>query len=57
MMREIQNRINKLELTINLLEDHLQKYRHLIHPRPLKFIEGQINFYKRELKIRKDFPS
>ncbi|MFX1326879.1 MAG: hypothetical protein ACFE91_01880 [Promethearchaeota archaeon] len=56
MMREVQERINKLELTINLLEDHLKKYEHLIKPLPLKFIKSQIKFYKRELQIRKDYP-
>ena len=55
-MREIQDRINKLELTINLLEDHIKKYGHLIQPRPLRFMEGQISYYKRELEIRKDYP-
>ena len=55
-MREVQDRINKLELTINLLEDHIKKYGHLLKPRPLRFIEGQINFYKRELEIRRDYP-
>ena len=56
MMRQTQERINKLELTIKLLEDHLQKYEHLIQPRPLRFMEGQISYYKRELEIRKDYP-
>jgi len=56
MIREVQDRINKLELAINLLEDHIQKYRDLIEPRPLRFIEGQLNFYKRELEIRRNYP-
>lgn len=56
MMREIQERINKLELSINLLEDYIKKYGHLIEPRPLRFIMNQIKFFKRELNIRKDYP-
>ncbi|MFX1302639.1 MAG: hypothetical protein ACFFBV_03295 [Promethearchaeota archaeon] len=56
MMKEIQERIHKLELSIYLLEDHLQKYAHLIKPRPLRFIKNQIKHYKRELQIRKDYP-
>ncbi len=56
MMRETQERINKIELTINLLEDHLHKYGHLIQPRPFRFIKSQIKYYKRELQIRRDYP-
>jgi len=56
MMREIHERIAKLELSIYLLEDHLQKYYHEIKPRPLRFIKSQIREYKRELQIRKDYP-
>ena len=56
MLQSTQERINKLELAINLLEDHLEKYEHLIAPQPLKFIENQIRYYKRELQIRRDFP-
>ena len=56
MMREIQKRINKLELSVNLLEDHLQKYGHLIQPYPFKFIQNQISLFKRELEIRRDYP-
>jgi hypothetical protein len=56
MMSQTQKRIDKIELAINLLEEHLRKYEHLIQPRPLRFIKGQIRYYKRELQIRKDFP-
>lgn len=56
MMRQIQERINRLEVSINLLEDHLYKYGHLLEPRPLRFIKNQINHYKRELQIRRDYP-
>jgi len=57
MMREVQERIHKLELSIYLLEDHLRKYAHEIKPGPLKFIKNQIMQYKRELLIRKDYPN
>lgn len=56
MMRETQERIKRLELSINLLEEHLQKYAHLIETRPFNFIRNQISLYKRELQIRKDYP-
>lgn len=55
-MSQTQNRINKLELAINLLEDHLQKYEHLIQSKPIRFIKDQIRYYKRELQIRRAFP-
>jgi hypothetical protein len=56
MMREVQERIYKLELSISLLEDHLRKFADEIKPGPLKFIKHQIKQYKLELQIRKDFP-
>ena len=56
-MNDTQKRINKLELSINLLEDHLYKYGHDIPPRPLRFIRSQISHFKRELQIRKDYPT
>ncbi|UCD01704.1 MAG: hypothetical protein JSV23_01385 [Promethearchaeota archaeon] len=56
MMREVQERIHKLELSIYLREDHLRKYAHLIESRPLRFITNQIKQYKRVLQIRKDYP-
>ena len=56
MLSQIQDRINRLELSINLLEDHLQKYENQLQPRPLKFIQSQIKHFKRELQIRTDYP-
>jgi hypothetical protein len=56
MMREVQERLNRLKLSISLLEDYLKKYGHLIQPRPLRFIKNQVKYFKRELQIRKDFP-
>ena len=55
MVSEIQKRIDTLELSIRLLEDHLRKFDHLIRNRPLYFIRNQINTYKRELQIRMDY--
>ena len=57
LMNDVQKRIDRLEFSITVLEDHLHKFGHLIQPRPLRFIRSQINHYKRELQIRKDFPS
>jgi hypothetical protein len=56
MMRQVQERINRLKLSINLLEDYIKKYGHLIQPRPLRFIKNQVKYFKRELQIREDFP-
>lgn len=55
MTNKIHTRVSKLELTIGLLEEHLRIFGHLITPNPLKFIKNQINAYKRELQIRKDY--
>lgn len=57
MMSKVQNRVNKLEISVRLLEAHLHKYGHLLQPRPLRFIKYRINTFKRELGIRKDFPT
>ena len=56
MLSQVQDRIDKLKLSIYLLEDHLHKFGNQIPPRPLKFIKNQIEFFKRELQIRKDYP-
>lgn len=56
MMREIQERINRLELSIKILEDHLKNYGHRIEPKAYNYIKNQIASYKQELQIRKDFP-
>jgi len=56
MVNEVQERINRLEFSIYLLEDHLEKFGNLINPRPLQFIKNQINTYKRELEIGRLYP-
>ncbi len=53
---EIQKRIETLELSVRLLEDHLRKYGHLIKPKPRGFIVNKIENYKRELAIREKYP-
>ncbi|MBA7621706.1 hypothetical protein ES703_29072 [subsurface metagenome] len=57
MLSQVQDRINRLELSVNLLEDHLQKYGNQLQPRPLKFIQSQIVYFKREIRIRRDYPT
>lgn len=56
MMREVQERISKLELSISILEDHLKKYGKRIEPKAYDYIKNQIESYKHELRIRKDYP-
>ncbi|MFX1322695.1 MAG: hypothetical protein ACFFAQ_13745 [Promethearchaeota archaeon] len=56
MMREIEERISKLELSIEILKDHLKKYGHRIDPKAYDYIKNQIESYKHELQIRKDYP-
>ena len=56
MMREVQERISKLELSISILEDHLKKYGQRIEPKAYDYIKNQIESYKQELRIRKDYP-
>ncbi|MFX1366495.1 MAG: hypothetical protein ACFFCE_03275 [Promethearchaeota archaeon] len=56
MLNQVQDRINKLELSINLLEEHLRKFGHQIKTRPFNFIKYQIENMKRELQIRQDYP-
>lgn len=56
MLSQVQDRIDKLALSINLLEDHLHKFGNQLLPRPLKFIKNQIKLFKREIRIRIDYP-
>ncbi len=57
MMRKIQERINILENSIMVLESILKNLDHRNQSFPLNHIQNRINTYKREIKIRKDFPS
>ena len=56
-MSEAKERVNKLDLSIKLLEDHLHKYGDLIPFKSLHFINQRIKNFKREIRIRKDFPN
>ncbi len=56
MLSQVQARIDRIELSINLLEEHLHKFGNQLLPRPLKFIRNQIKFFKHELQIRRDYP-
>jgi hypothetical protein len=57
MDRALENRINMLENTIKILEDHLNEYGHKTDLKSLNFISEKLHLYKRELQIRKDYPS
>jgi len=52
----IQKRIAELQRAIEILEDHLNKFKHNISLEQVSFLQGQLELYKREIKIRKDFP-
>jgi len=56
MLKEIEERINGLEQAKDILQDHLNQHAHRMEPRPIDFISTQINYFAREIKIRKDFP-
>ena len=56
LRREIEERIDGLEKAAGILQDHLGKFGHMMQPKPRDFITKQINAFKREIKIRKDFP-
>jgi hypothetical protein len=56
MLKESEKRIQQLELSINILEEHLKKYGSKIDSKAYEFIQNQILNHKRELKIWKDFP-
>ncbi|MFO7797784.1 MAG: hypothetical protein ACQERB_03330 [Promethearchaeati archaeon] len=52
----VQKRITELQRAIEILEDHLNKFKHNINLEQVRFIQGKLDLYKREIKIRKDFP-
>ena len=52
----VQKRISELQRAIEILEDHLNKFKHNINLDHMKFLQEQLDLYKREIKIRKDFP-
>ena len=56
LRKEIEERIEGLEKAAAILEDHLGKFAHMMQPKPREFITKQIDCFKREIKIRRDFP-
>ena len=54
--RSIEARIEKIELSIPILQEHVEKFGEEIEPEAYEFIIDIIEFLKRELEIRKDFP-
>jgi len=57
MIREVQERVNKLETTISNLEELLSKFGHLSEFKTFEQLKQVLNLYKRELQIRKDYPT
>ena len=57
MMRKAPERIKILENSIMVLEAILKNLDHQNQSFPTNHIQNRINAYKREIKIRKDFPS
>jgi len=56
LRKEIEERIEGLEKAAGILEDHLGKFGHMMQSKPREFIMEQIKYFKREIKIRRDFP-
>ncbi|MFX1571699.1 MAG: hypothetical protein ACFFB0_03045 [Promethearchaeota archaeon] len=57
MIRKTQERINILENSIKILEAIKKNLDHQNQSVPLNYIQNRITTYKREIRIRKDFPS
>ena len=55
-LKDVKERINTLEEAVKMLEKHLNEYGHVIKLDTYEFILEKIEAFKRELKIRKDFP-
>ncbi len=55
-IRTSRERIDYLNLHVQILKEHLQEHGHLTEKRALIYIESQIRALERELKIRRDFP-
>ena len=49
-------RIEYLELHVQILKDHMNKHGKKTDPEALEFLEEKVAVFERELKIRKDFP-
>ena len=55
-MKKIHERINLLENSIRVLESILNKFGPQTKSLPLRHLQNQIDVYKRELKIRREYP-
>lgn len=56
MSQLLEKRIKSLESSIKKWEDFLSKNAHLRSLKSYKEIEQKVKDFKRELRIRKDFP-
>ena len=56
MLKELEERINGLEQATEILRDHVYQHGHRMDTKPREFITQQIDNFKREIKIRRDFP-
>ncbi len=54
--RSVEARIKKIEFSIPILQDHLNKYANEMEPEAREFIIKNIELFKRELEIRRDYP-
>ena len=54
--RSVENRIKKIEFSIPILQDHLDKFADEMEPKAREFIERNLEFFRRELEIRKEYP-
>ncbi len=50
-------RINQLELHVQILKDHLTSYGQASSSEAVNYIRNQIDFFEREMRIRKDYPN
>ncbi|MBD3194211.1 MAG: hypothetical protein GF317_04095 [Candidatus Lokiarchaeota archaeon] len=57
MENVVQNRISELKRAIRILESHLEDNGSNLQPKQFELINNQLNIYKRELKIRTDYPT
>ena len=53
--RSVEDRIKKIEFSIPILQDHLNKFADEMEPEAREFIENNLEYFRRELEIRKDY--
>ncbi len=56
MMKKVYERINLLENSIRVLESILKKFGPRTNSLPIRYLQNQIDVYKRELQIRREYP-